>query len=206
MGEGVPRSLLHVPSARSALPVHQHAQKVWQITTKMASEVNAALKQNEHVIAYMGCRLYRGIYGVVEITGSIPPAEAGSNVTPEFPVKWIRQCRVAIRSVAQMKFNTGMFIGKTASDGRFKVDTGYDLLLITHRKPAWEWSNELDRCLECLPADGVEQQLFSRPSEVPGGNKDTLFGEDWVEHERSHQRLHQRLHTQPTEHPANPLC
>lgn len=155
---------------------------VWQITTKLASEVNAALKQNEHVIAYMASRLYRGIYGIVKITGSIPPAEAGSNVTPEFPVQWIRQCRVAVRSVAQMKFNTGMFIGKTASDGRFKVDTGYDLLLITHRKPAWEWSNELERCLEGLPADGVEQQLFSRPSEAPGGNKDQLFGADWVEH------------------------
>jgi hypothetical protein len=155
---------------------------VWQISTRLAPEVNAALKQNDTVIAFMATRMYRGIYGIVKITGSIPPAEAGSYMTPEFPVQWIRHCRVAVRTVAQMKFNTGMFIGKTASDGRFKTDTGYDLLLITHRKPAWDWNQDLDKCLEGLPADGAEQQLFSRPSDVPGGNKDKLFGEDWVEH------------------------
>lgn len=156
---------------------------VWRITTRFAAEVNAALKQNDRVIAYMASRMYRGIYGIVEITGSIPPADAGSPMTPEFPVKWIRLCRVAIRTVAQVKFNTGMFIGKTASDGRFKPETGYDILLIMHRKPAWDWSEpaELEKCLEGLPADGVDQQLFSRPSEVPGGDKDQLFGEDWVE-------------------------
>lgn len=156
---------------------------VWSVTVRMAATVNAAFKSHEYVVAYMASRTYRGIYGVVLIKGIIPPAQAGSHMTPEFPVKWIRTMRVATRTIAQMKFDTGMFIGKTASDGRFHQDVGYNLLLIMYRKPAWDWSTlvEIEKAQMGIPE---EAEIFCRPCDMSaeeGGGPDVLFGNDWVE-------------------------
>jgi len=152
---------------------------VWAVTVRMAAEINQAFKTSpEGVLAFMCVRSYRGLYGIVKITGMIPPAVAGSLITPEFSVKWIRTFRVALRTIAQMKFSTGMFVGKTASDGRFKPDVGYDMLLICNRKPSWDWStpNELRQSLDGIP-DG--EMAYSQPSLL--GKPDQLFDDDWID-------------------------
>jgi cleavage and polyadenylation specificity factor subunit 4 len=169
--------LLQVPDMQ-ALTVCKR-RGVWQVTVRMASEINAALKSSpDGVLAFMCIRSYRGIYGIVQITGMVPPAMAGSLITPEFQVKWVRTLRVAVRTVAQMKFNTGMFVGKTASDGRFNSDIGYDILLICYRKPSWDWTapDQISQALEGIP-DG--EMVYSQPS--LHGKPDQLFDDDWID-------------------------
>ena len=174
---------------------------VWAVTVRIAAEINAAIKASpDGVLAFMCCRSYRGLYGIVKVTGMIPPAVAGSLITPEFPIKWYRTCRVALRTIANMKFSTGMFVGKTASDGRFKPDIGYDLLLICTRKPAWDWTQpaDLQKAIEGLPEGEKE---YYKP--FSAGKPDQLFGDDWIDrmttttmaYQNAFQRNKQQLHT-----------
>lgn len=166
----------------------------WAVTVRMAAEINFAFKSSpDGVVALMSIRAYRGIYGIIKVTGLIPPAQAGSLITPEFPVTWVRTMRVALRTVSQMKFNTGMHIGKTASDGRFDAETGYDLLLTMHRKPAWDWMEptELKKCLEGIP-DG--EVTYSQPS-LQGGNPDQLFDDDWIDRMTSTTQAYVNAHS-----------
>jgi hypothetical protein len=174
---------------------------VWAVTVLMADKINAAIKSSpDGVLAFMCIRSFRGVYGVVKITGMIPPARANSQITPEFPVKWFRTCRVALRTIANMKFNTGMFVGKSPSDGQFDLKDGYDLLLICTRKPAWDWSQpeELLRAVEGRPSGEI---AYRQPALK--GEPDKLFDDDWVErmttatvaYMNAYQRNKTNLHT-----------
>lgn len=87
---------------------------------RMVQEMNAALMSSEHVILFMSVRPLRAIYGVVKMTGLIPPMpQLGPAMSAEFPIVWIRTLRLSLRTVAQLKLGmSGMFIGRAASDGR----------------------------------------------------------------------------------------
>lgn len=131
--------ILQSPDLRS-LAISKH-RGVWAVPMRMAAEINAAVRSSEHVILYMCVRPLRGIYGICRLAGIIPPMpQLGPAMSAEFPITWIRTLRLSLCTIAQLKLGaTGMFVGRSAADGRFDTKVGLDIMLTAYRKPEWDW-------------------------------------------------------------------
>jgi cleavage and polyadenylation specificity factor subunit 4 len=110
--------ILQAPDLRS-LSVSKR-RNVWAVPMRMMAELNSAFMASEHVLLFMCVRPLRAIYGVLKMTGLIPPMpQLGAAMSAEFPIVWIRTKRLALRPGAQRKLGSaGMLIGRSASDGR----------------------------------------------------------------------------------------
>lgn len=155
---------------------------VWSVPTRLAAEINTALRTHDHVIAYMCVRSLKGIYGVIKIVDGIPappPHLTNFPMTPEFRISWLRTMRVSLRTVAQLKIGTtGMFVGRTTSDSKFESKVGSELLYISYRKPVWDWSEEGE--LQLAEMYLVRQRALNGEA-VPVIAPDCLFSAEWIE-------------------------
>lgn len=175
--------LFQAPDLRS-LEVSRR-RGVWSVPVRLASEINSALKASDHVVCFFCVRLLRGVYGMAKVAGAVPPAVPGSVLTPEFPVQWQRLFRVPMRSVSQLKVGQGMFLGKMLSDGRFdersNPSSGAHMMLVSYRKPAWDWSKEYERASKPVAETAAEAQSFAELM-VPGpDDPNQLFSVEWIE-------------------------
>ena len=171
--------LFQAPDLR-ALDVSRR-RGIWAVPVRLAAEINAALKSCDHVVAFFSVRALRGVYGLVKILDKIPPAIPGSALTPEFPIKWMRTFRVPLRSVAQLKVGQGMFVGKMLSDGRFdeKTNSGAHMMLVSYRKPEWDWGNELAKAGTPVAETSAEAQQFADAFGDTPADPNMLFAPDW---------------------------
>jgi hypothetical protein len=156
----------------------------------------------DHVIIFFSVRALRGIYGVALMSGPIPNVGHGLPLSPEFPVEWIRTMRVSLSTVAQLKLgSSGMFVGRSSSDGRFDSRIGLDMLLTAFRKPIWDWSLEMERAEQNIHL--LDPALMGMPQAAPAGEfyphngqsayylpDDVLFSPDWID--RSSLEVNQR--------------
>lgn len=156
---------------------------VWAVPVRLAAEINAAIRSCDHALAFFCVRPLRGIYGLCQILGNIPPAMPGSALTPEFPVKWMRLFRVPLRSISQLKVGQGMFVGKMLSDGRFdeKTNSGAHMMLVSYRKPAWDWSKELDKAGTPNAETAAEALQFADAFGAVPSDPNALFAPEWSE-------------------------
>eukprot|EP00596_Hydrurales_sp_CCMP1899_P010005 CAMPEP_0119048116 /NCGR_PEP_ID=MMETSP1177-20130426/57037_1 /TAXON_ID=2985 /ORGANISM="Ochromonas sp, Strain CCMP1899" /LENGTH=612 /DNA_ID=CAMNT_0007023573 /DNA_START=89 /DNA_END=1927 /DNA_ORIENTATION=+ len=145
---------------------------VWSIPTRLADEVNAALRAHDNVIIYFLVRALKGMYGVCRMGGPIPPGPT-MGMTPEFPIVWMRTQRIGMKTMAQMKVgSTGMFVGRTSTDCRFENKVGSEMLHIAYRKPEWDWDQEVT---------SGEQSIIRTAEDKPPPHSDALFSMDWIE-------------------------
>lgn len=158
---------------------------VWAVPSRMAAEMNAARKASGNVVLFFCVRPLRAIYGVAKLMGNI--VQASAPLTAEFPIQWLRSCRVSLSTVAQLKLgNSGMFVGRSSTDGRFDNRVGLELLLTIYRKPPWEWTQEIERAernirLTEKPGAPVGE-YYPSDGKVPYSlHDDVLFSQDWVE-------------------------
>jgi hypothetical protein len=179
--------ILQAPDLRS-LAVSRR-KGVWAIPTRMAAEMNAAFRASDHVVIFFCVRPLRGIYGVARMDEMIPPAMIPNlGITPEFRISWLRTMRVSLATVAQLKLgNTGMFVGRSSSDGRFDNRVGLELLLTAYRKPIWDWSIDWEAGQKNIR---ILDKTGTHPAEYyPTNNQYTahtlpdhvLFPNDWIE-------------------------
>jgi hypothetical protein len=130
----------------------------------------------------MCVRALKGLYGVVKISSPIPPPPPHLMhlpMTPEFPVKWLRTMRVSMKTIAQLKIGaTGMFVGRTVNDSKFESKVGSEIMYISYRKPAWDWSAP-DQFP--LAEEYLIQQRQASGEVTPTIHPDLLFGPDWIE-------------------------
>jgi len=171
--------LFQAPDLRSLAVSRRRG--VWAVPVRLAAEINSCLKSFDHVVAFLSVRPLRGMYGLVKITGTVPPAKAGSALTPEFPVEWLRLFRVPHRTVSQLKVGAGMFLGKMLSDGRFdeKTNSGAHIMLVSYRKPAWDWTKELERAAKPEAETAAEAQAFEEAFGSAPSDPDALFSTEW---------------------------
>lgn len=171
--------LFQAPDLR-ALDVARR-RHIWAVPVRLAAEVNAALKSCDHVVAFFCVRALRGIYGLAKIMDKISPAMPGSSLTPEFPIQWMRTFRVPLRTVAQLKVGQGMFVGKMLSDGRFdeKTNSGAHMMLVSYRKPEWDWGKELAKAGTPVAETAAEAQQFADAFGDTPADPNVLFAPDW---------------------------
>lgn len=159
---------------------------IWAIPSRMTAEMNAARKASDHVVIFFCVRPLRGIYGVAKLTGHIPPSNAP--ISPEFSVQWLRNCRLSLATVAQLKLgNSGMFVGRSSMDGRFDNRVGLELLLTVFRKPPWDWSLEMEaaeRNIRITDKQNGGPIGEYYPSAGPASSylpENVLFAPDWID-------------------------
>jgi hypothetical protein len=163
--------VLQAPDLRS-LSVSKR-RGVWAFPTRMADEINAALRAHDHVIIYFLVRALKGMYGVARMGGPIPQGPPMAPLTPEFPVIWMRTQRIGMKTIAQMKVgSTGMFVGRTSTDCRFENKVGSEMLHIAYRKPEWDWNLEIE---------AGELSIVRAPDETLPPSPDALFSLDWIQ-------------------------
>lgn len=178
--------ILQSPDLRSLAIAKRRG--VWAVPSRMAAEMNAARKASGNVVLFFCIRPLRGIYGVAKMAGHIQLGPPGSPLTAEFPIQWLRSCRVRLSTVAQLKLgNSGMFVGRSSTDGRFDNRVGLELLLTIYRKPTWEWDKEMEKAeanirLVEQPTDPAGE-YFPSDGQVPYKtlHPDTLFSQDWLQ-------------------------
>jgi hypothetical protein len=177
--------ILQSPDLRSL--IISKRKGIWAVPTRIAPEMNASYRSSDHVIIYFSVRPLRGIYGVARMAGQIPQAAAGSPLSPEFNIQWLRTLRLSLKTVAQLKLGmSGMFVGRSSTDGRFDNRVGLDMLLTTYRKPIWDWTKETEsaeRGIRLMDPTGQFAGEF-----FPSGGRaayylppDQLFSPDWLE-------------------------
>ena len=172
--------LFQAPDLRSLVVAKRRG--VWSVPNRFAAEINAALRAYDHVVAYMCVRSMKGIYGVIKIAGPVPPQLPHLShlpMTPEFPIQWMRTIRISMRTTAQLKIGqSGMFVGRTATDSKFESKVGSEIMYISYRKPVWDWMAEDQYPL--AEEYMVNQRLLHGES-PPMLPPDALFGQDWVD-------------------------
>jgi hypothetical protein len=175
--------ILQSPDLRSLLISKRRG--VWAVPTRIADEMNSAYRNSDNVVIYFSVRPLRGIYGVARMASPIPPSNNGSPLSAEFPVTWLRTIRISLRTVAQLKLGTsGMFVGRSSTDGRFDGKIGLDVLLTAYRKQVWDWTKEMDvaeRGIRLIDSNGFIGEYF--PSNGISAyylHPDQLFAQDWV--------------------------
>jgi hypothetical protein len=172
--------LFQSPDLRSLLVSKRRG--VWSVPVRFTPEINAALRAYDHVVAYMAVRPLKGIYGVVKIAGQIPthpPHMQHIQMTPEFPVTWLRLIRISMRTIAQLKIGTtGMFVGRTTTDSKFESKVGSEIMYIAYRKPVWDWSTESQFS---LAEQFLVQQRILNGELPPVCPPDSLFGQTWID-------------------------
>ncbi|RYG67888.1 hypothetical protein EON64_06465, partial [archaeon] len=176
--------ILQAPDLRS-LTISRR-RNVWAVPTRMIGEMNAAFRSSDHVIIYFSVRPLRGIYGVARMNS---PINSGPGfLSPEFSVQWLRTMRISLRTVAQLKLgSSGMFVGRSPTDGRFENRVGLDMLLTAYRKPEWDWSQDLERAERSIRLvdtgfSNAVGEYFAASRAVPYFlPPDVLFAQDWVE-------------------------
>lgn len=164
--------LLHSPDLRS-LSVSKK-RGVWSVSTKMAIEINNALKSGEIVVIFFVVKAWKGIYGIARLEGNnfIPTMSMRySYLSPEFPINWMKMLRISLKLVAQLRMSAGMSIGRTTLDGRIDKSAGYEILLIALRKPEWIWMKD-------VPSLTMKPDAEAPPS-YPPLPPDILFPPDW---------------------------
>jgi hypothetical protein len=171
--------LFQAPDLRAC--VVSKRRGVWSVPSRLAAEINSALRAYDHVVAFVAVRPLKGIYGVMKIAGAVTPAPAHLNnmaLTPEFPVMWIRTMRVSMRTVAQLKIGTtGVFVGRTYTDSKFESKVGSEIMYISYRKPSWDWSQEGQ--LHLAEQSLAAQRIANGEPAVPMLPPDVLFPPDW---------------------------
>lgn len=176
--------MLQSPDLRSL--VVSKRRGVWAIPARMAAEVNAAFRHSDHVLLYFCVRPLRGLYGVAKMAGGIPPS-SGGGITSEFPVLWLRTTRIPLSTVAQLKLgSTGMFLGRSTTDGRFDNRVGLELLWTFFRKPMWDWPSEIEIAERNIRL--VDKGISNQSEYYPTGGRpayylpeNVLFAPDWIE-------------------------
>ena len=177
--------ILQSPDLRSLIISKRRG--VWSVPSRIAPEMNAAFRSSDHVIIYFSVRPLRGIYGVARMAGSIPQAIAGSPISPEFNIQWLRTIRISIKTVAQLKLGmSGMFVGRSSTDGRFDNRVGLDMLLTAYRKPIWDWTKEIELAERAIRLIDLTGQLLGEFFPSTGRSAyylppDQLFSPDWIE-------------------------
>jgi uncharacterized membrane protein YgcG len=183
--------ILQSPDLRSLMIAKRRG--VWQVPTRIAPEMNAAFRSYDHVILYFSVRSLRGIYGVGKMLGQVPQSLPGSPISPEFPIQWLRSIRISLKTVAQLKLgNSGMFVGRSSTDGRFENRVGLDMLLTAYRKPVWDWTKEVElaeRAIRLTVEPAIMNSASYNGEYFPVGGvsayhilpPDVLFAPDWVE-------------------------
>ena len=188
--------ILQSPDLRS-LSISKR-RNVWAVPLRMVNEINTALRMSEHVILFMSVRPLRGIYGILKITNNIPlMPQIGPAMSAEFPIVWIRTMRLSLRTIAQLKLGmTGMFVGRSATDGRFEPKVGMDLLLTSYRKPEWDWNSSPEMLAQAEhnirvidPGRGNttgDVGEYYPSNNISASNSrllppDVLFSQDWLE-------------------------
>lgn len=182
--------ILQAPDLRS-LTISRR-RHVWAVPNRMSGEMNAALRSSDHVLIYFCVRPLRGVYGVALMSGPIPsnPAAANGALSAEFPVHWLRTMRFSLRTVAQLKLgSSGMFVGRSSTDGRFENRAGLDMLFTAYRKPAWDWSQQIElaeaniRLSDTGHGGGISfGEYYPAARAVPYFlPPDVLFAQDWVD-------------------------
>jgi cleavage and polyadenylation specificity factor subunit 4 len=181
--------ILQAPDLRSLAIAKRRS--VWMVPARLAAEMNAARKASGNVVLFFCVRALRGIYGVAKLAGPITQTPQTAPMSAEFSIHWLRSCRVSLSTVAQLKLgNSGMFVGRSSTDGRFDNRVGLELLLTIYRKPVWEWDKDLDIAQANI-------RVVEKPGDPPGEyfpvegrtpeqlasllHPDTLFAPEWIQ-------------------------
>lgn len=181
--------ILQSPDLRSLMISKRRG--IWAVPTRIAPEMNAAFRNSDHVIIYFSVRPLRGIYGVAKMKGQIGQSAPGSPISPDFPIQWLRTMRISLKTVAQLKLgSSGMFVGRSSTDGRFDNRVGLDMLLTSFRKPLWDWTQEVEqaeRNIRLIDGNGIPGVSFTGEYFPINGISayylppDVLFSPDWIE-------------------------
>lgn len=188
--------LLQSPDLRSLLISKN--KNVWQVSKKIGLEMNESFRKNDQVILFFCVRALRGIYGVARMASMISFNNMmNPNFSSEFKIEWLRTCRISLQTISQLKLhNTGIFISRYSSDGKFENKVGLDMLLTAYRKPVWDWSREReaaesnirlkDPTLVARNLTSASASLTNEYYPVNGFSAyylppDVLFAPDWIE-------------------------
>lgn len=169
--------LVQAPDLRS-LSISRR-RSIWQVSTRIAPEINAAYRACDYAILIFCVRSLKGIYGMARVAGLIKDhMNPNYPLTVEFPVEWIRTFRVSLRSIAQLKINeTGIFIGRTFGDARVSDKTSRLVITTICRKEPWDWGPSLD-----YAEVGITRLSEAETYQVEKLLPDQMFTETWVEY------------------------
>ena len=117
--------ICHAPDLRSL--VISKRRNCWSISNRFVTDFNTSFTQSDHVLLFFVVRSFRGVYGLARMESLIPPPPLGHVaplMSPEFPISWIRTCRVSLKLIAQLRMSGGLSLGRTTVDGRIDKSAG----------------------------------------------------------------------------------
>ena len=93
-------------------------------------------------------------------------------LSPEFPIEWLRTFRCSLKVIGHLKTVDGGNIGRTTLDVMLDRIVGFEVALVSFRKPEWDWSRELT-----LAQDPSTLSPMALMLEHPG----VLFSMEWID-------------------------